>query len=102
MRALILGREVWRQRSKGLLRTVWRTWSLHRWRGLVTRTIDVFRHRPIDGFFRSGSGATTRERMRAENRRLDGGAPDLAEASAVQSVRVQLYSRWELCIAIDA
>jgi len=43
-----------------------------------------------------------RERMRAENRRLDGGAPDLAEASAVQSVRVQLYSRWELCIAIDA
>jgi hypothetical protein len=120
MRALILAREVWRQHSTGLLRTVFQTWSEHGWRALVARGVDAFRRRPIDEFYpewvRRYDDTLTeqaRERMRAE---IAGwpAAPVICVAmpirsgdprwlaAAIESVRDQLYPRWELCICADA
>lgn len=119
MRALTVAREVWRQHSRGLPRTVLRTWRERGLRVLFARAVDVFRRRPIEGFYpewiRRYDTLTEQARagMRAEivswtaaplicivmparngdTRRI---------ATAIGSIRAQLYPRWELCICADA
>src|SRR5262249_16258488 len=115
MRTLSLVREVWRQHSTGLPRTIFQIWSEHRCAARASRTIDVFRRRPIDEFYAAWTRRydtltePARDRMRAEIASWRT-APQISVIMpvrnadpgwlkvAIQSVRAQLYPGWELCL----
>jgi len=115
MRSLSIMREVLQHHGNNLPRKVLRTWSEGGWRGLLAKSIDAFRLRPIDktysDWIRHYDALTEQGRQDIRDEVAEWNTPPLISLlmlirhpddswleATVRSICAQLYPYWELCI----